>query len=91
MKFYNQNRPIISYALPSTKLGFCGIAIALLSVLMKGISYIVSLIPQGYFITLEMLYQAVKFFNKSALILLIIAVLIYLVAVVTRLLMKHST
>lgn len=87
MRFYNQKRPIISYALPSTKWGFCGIAIALLSVLIKGISYIVSLVPQGYFITLDMLYQAVKFLNKLSLITLIVAVLIFLVALVARLLM----
>lgn len=87
MRFYNRNRPIISYALPSTKWGFCGIAIALLSVLIKGISYIVSLVPQGYFITLDMLYQAVKFLNKLSLITLIVAVLIFLVALVARLLM----
>lgn len=87
MSYYKSERPIISYALPSTKWGFCGIAIALLSVLIKGISYIVSLVPQGYFITLDMLYQAVKFLNKLSLITLIVAVLIFLVALVARLLM----
>lgn len=88
MRYYNKNRPIISYAMPSTKLAFVGIIVALLSVTTKGIGYVISLIPQGYIITSNMIYQAVMFFNKTALILLIISVLICLTAIVIRLLMK---
>lgn len=58
MRFYNKNRPIISYALPSTKLGCICIAIALLSVIARGIGYFISFIPQGYIITYSLINQA---------------------------------
>lgn len=88
MRFYNQKRPIISYALPSTKLGCICIAIALLSVVARGIGYYISFIPQGYIITYSLINQLVKFFYSASWVFLIATLLIFLTAVVIRLLMK---
>ncbi len=88
MRFYNQNRPIISYALPSTKACCICIAIALLSVLARGIGYFISFIPQGYIITYSLINQLVKFFYSASWVFLIATLLIFLAAVVMRLLMK---
>lgn len=88
MRFYNKNRPIISYALPSTKLGCICIAIALLSVLARGIGYFISFIPQGYIITYSLINQLVKFFYSASWVFLIATLLIFFAAVVMRLLMK---
>lgn len=88
MRFYNRNRPIISYALPSTKVAFCGIVVALLSVLARGIGYFISFIPQGYIITYSLINQLVKFFYSASWVFLIAMLLIFLAAIVMRLLMK---
>lgn len=88
MRFYNRNRPIISYALPSTKVAFCGIVVALLSVLARGIGYFISFIPQGYIITYSLINQLVKFFYSASWVFLIATLLIFLAAIVMRLLMK---
>lgn len=88
MRFYNQNRPIISYALPSTKACCICIAIALLSVLMRGIGYYISFIPQGYIITYSLINQLVKFFYSASWVFLIATLLIFFAAVVMRLFMK---
>ncbi len=88
MSYYNQNKPIISYALPSTKLAFCGIVVALLSVVVRGIGYYISFIPHGYIITYNMINQLVKCFYSASWVFLIASVVISFVALATRLLMK---
>lgn len=88
MRYYKKSRPIISYALPSTKLAFCGIAVMLLSVIVRVIGYLISFFPYGYIITYSLINQLVKFFYSASWAFLIATVIIFFVALTVRLLMK---
>ena len=90
MNYFSKSTNTLKFALPSTKLAVLGVCTLAITGVTKLLSVLLALMPSNYFITAEMLNNAVRTINKATILLFIIFIIISLSAILSRVLMKDE-